>query len=97
MPNNLPNIWDVPLPHFDSITLHRINPTRNEYRFYQLKWGSTLLDDGAIIRTYGRINGGQRTMTPLPYPSLEEAWTMIVKQVHKRLKHGYQITGIRVG
>lgn len=97
MPNNLPNLLDTPLPNFNSITLHRINPERNQHRFYQVKWASTLLDDGAIIRIYGRINGGQRTLSPLPYSSIENAWSMICKQIYKRLKRGYQVTGLSVG
>jgi predicted DNA-binding WGR domain protein len=97
MPNNLPNILDTPLANFNSITLHRINPEQNEYRFYQLKWTSTLLDDGAIVRIYGRINGGQRILSPLPYSSIEDAWSMICKQIHKRLNHGYQVAGLSVG
>jgi predicted DNA-binding WGR domain protein len=90
-------IWEAPLPRFTSITLHRINPKRNEYRIYQIRWAPTLFDDGAIIRVYGRINGGQRTMSPLPYPSLADAWSMICKQIRKRLKHGYLVTGLSVG
>ena len=97
MPNNLPTISDAPLPNFNSITFQRINSRWNEYRFYQIKWAPTLLDDGAIIRVYGRINGGQRTMSPLPYPSLADAWSMICKQIRKRLKHDYLITGLSAG
>jgi len=36
----------------------------------------------------------RRIMSPLPYPSLEAAWSMICRQIYRRLKHGYQIAGL---
>jgi hypothetical protein len=36
-------------------------------------------------------DGHRRTLTPLPYPSLAEAWPLIRAILRRRLQHGYRI------
>jgi predicted DNA-binding WGR domain protein len=76
---------------FTYLLLERVNPEKNENRFYYLAWQPSLFADGAIVRSYGRKNGQRRTLTPLPYSSLAEAWTLIRTIVRRRLRNGYKI------
>lgn len=76
---------------FTYVLLERVNPEKNENRFYYLAWQQSLFSEGAIVRSYGRRDGHQRTLTPLPYPSLDEAWPLIRKILQLRLRHGYKI------
>jgi hypothetical protein len=36
---------------------HKINPEENERRFYYLEVGSSLVDEHAVLRVWGRIGG----------------------------------------
>jgi predicted DNA-binding WGR domain protein len=76
---------------FTYLLLERVNPEKNENRFYYLAWQPSLFADGAVVRSYGRKDGQRRTLTPLPYPSLTEAWPVIRAILRRRLRHGYQI------
>jgi hypothetical protein len=50
-----------------------------------------LFEEGAVVRSYGRKDGQRRTLTPLPYSSLTEAWPLIRAILRRRLRHGYKI------
>jgi predicted DNA-binding WGR domain protein len=73
------------------LLLERVNPEQNENRFYYLAWQSALFDEGTVVRSYGRKDGQRRTLTPIPYPSLAEAWPFIRAILRRRLQHGYRI------
>lgn len=73
-----------------SILLHRINPARNEYRFYLLSAGPSLLDECAVTRMWGRIGGRQRGMVT-PCNSAETADKLFNRLLKLRLRRGYQI------
>lgn len=70
--------------------LHRINPERNEKRFYAVMVGPSLLDPYAVIRFWGRIGGWQRVLIRA-VPSPEEAEKLAARLIDRRLKSGYQI------
>lgn len=78
-------------PGFTYLLLERVNPEKNENRFYYLAWQPSLFADGAVVRSYGRKDGPRRTLTPIPYPSLTEAWPLIRAILRRRLRHGYKI------
>ena len=79
---------------FTHLYFERIDPARNEYRFYYLGWQRTLFHAGAVVRIAGRLqNGHQRILAPLPYRSLDEAWYFIRATIRKRLRNGYTIVG----
>jgi hypothetical protein len=61
--------WDHPCPNFQYILFERVNPERNEHRFYYLAYGPAL-EGPAIIRRWGRKGGWQQAATPLPCDSL---------------------------
>ncbi|MBA3530651.1 MAG: WGR domain-containing protein [Ardenticatenales bacterium] len=46
--------WKTPLPTFQCVLLDREDATQNPHRFYEIRWQATLLDDGAVVRTWGR-------------------------------------------
>jgi predicted DNA-binding WGR domain protein len=83
--------WDTPPTDFRFLLFERVNPEKNESRFYYLGWQPTLLDEGAVVRLFGRKNGAQRMLTPQPYASLEEAWPLLRAIIKTRLRHGYKI------
>ncbi len=62
------------------ILLHRINPEKNEARFYLVEVGPSMLDLYAVIRLWGRIGGPQRLLIT-PCRSAEEAEALAGKLV----------------
>ena len=78
-------------PGFTYLLLERVDPEQNENRFYYLAWQSSLFDYGTVVRMYGRRDGQRRKLSPIPYPSLVEAWPLIRSIIRRRLRHGYQI------
>jgi predicted DNA-binding WGR domain protein len=69
--DGLLNIEGVPT-EFRYVLFERVNPARNESRFYYLAWQSTLFDAGAVVRLWGRKGETQREMTT-PFATLDEA------------------------
>jgi len=45
----------------------------------------------AIIRVYGRKDGFQREVAPMPVNDLADAWPLIRRVIRTRLRHGYKI------
>ena len=70
--------------------LHRINPERNEHRFYAVQVGPSLFDEHAVLRLWGRIGGYQRQMVT-PCQSPDDAQVLARQLIQRRLQHGYQI------
>jgi len=73
------------------VLLHRINPDKNEARFYVVQSGPSLLDEHAVLRMWGRIGGYQRSQV-IPCASQQEADQLVAQLVKRRLRHGYRIT-----
>jgi hypothetical protein len=65
--------------------------TRSRMRTTSTTWQPSLFAEGAIVRSYGRKDGSRRTLSPLPYTSLPEAWPVIRALIRRRLRHGYKI------
>jgi len=78
-------------PGFTYLLLERVNPAKNENHFYYVAWQLSLFAEGAVVRSYGRKDGPRRTLSPLPYASLTEAWPVIRALLRRRLRHGYKI------
>ncbi len=72
------------------VLLHRINVQKNEARFYLVSVGPSLLDSHAVMRTWGRIGGHQRSMVS-PCASAEEAQTLADRLVRRRVRRGYWV------
>lgn len=60
---------------------------------YQVSWEPTVLDDGVVVRTYGR-KGGWKRIALTPCASLEEAWPLIRAIIRTRLRHKYALAAI---
>jgi len=82
--------WAEPPADFHSLLFDRVDPAKNEDRFYFLAWHPTLLDSGAVVRIYGR-KGRSQTTRITPFPSLVDAWPTIRRHIRTRLRHGYRI------
>jgi predicted DNA-binding WGR domain protein len=78
-------------PGFTYLLLERVDLEQNENRFYYLAWQPSLFDYGTVVRMYGRRDGQQRKLSPIPYPSLADAWPLIRSIIRRRLRHGYQL------
>ncbi len=82
--------WESPPPGFRYVLFDRTEPGQNVYRFYLVAWLPTLLDDGAVVRVYGRKGVSQKIHTT-SFPSLGEAWPLIRAVIKTRLRHKYRV------
>ena len=85
---------DIPKGDVTSVLLHRVDPGKNAARFYLVMVGPSLLDPHAVLRTWGRIGGCQRSMVS-PCASAEEAQALAVRLVRRRVRRGYRIVSPR--
>ena len=70
--------------------LERINPEKNERRFYVIYFVHTLLGP-AVMRVHGRKGAWARVLPPVFFSSLEEATPYIERLVRTKVQHGYQV------
>ena len=89
----LPEQWGQPPNNFTSILFERVCPEKNENKFYWLGWQPTLIDEWAVVRIYGRKDGFQRVLSPMPFRSLAEAWSVIKQTIRARVRRGYTVVG----
>ena len=82
--------WREPPADFGQVRFDRTDLAANARRFYQVSWEPTLLEDGAVVRTYGR-KGRWKRVAVTPFPSLEAAWPFIRATIRTRLRHGYRV------
>ena len=68
----------------------RVNPERNESRFYYLSWQATLFNEGAVVRLWGR-KGESQSELATPFPTLAEAWPLLRRVIRSRLRRGYRV------
>lgn len=68
--------------------LERINPQKNEYRFYAIYFVDTLLGP-AVMRAHGRKGAWARVLPPVFFPDLEAAEPYIRHLIRRRLRRGY--------
>ena len=54
---------------FGYVVFDRTDRDADARRFYMIAWQSTLLDDGAVVRTFGRKGRWKRVLTT-PFPSV---------------------------
>ncbi len=84
--------WTEPPVDFGQVLFDRTDLAFNARRFYQVSWEPTLLDEGAVVRTYGR-KGRWKRVAVTPFPSLAAAWPFIRATIRTRLRHGYRVVG----
>ena len=82
--------WQTPPPDFRAVEFQRVNPARNEARYYYLAWQPTLFGENVVVRAWGH-KGGQRRHLVRPFASLEDAWPVIRHLIRRRLKRGYSL------
>lgn len=79
---------DQPIQTEEFCLLHRLNPARNEARFYLITTGPALFDPYAVTRFWGQIGGQQRHMVT-PCESLAEAQQLARRLMQRKLRRGY--------
>ncbi len=80
---------DTVRPGFTYLLFKRVNHAKNEFRFYSLAWQPSWFDEGAVVRMFGREDDQWRTLNPLLYAALSDAWPLLRSLI--RLRHGYRI------
>ena len=70
------------------IYLTRVEPSQNMHRFYCLDIQPNLFGEWCLIRNWGRIHSGGRSMET-PYPTLEEAEKVQEKLAKAKRGKGY--------
>lgn len=70
--------------------LHRVNPDRNEARFYAVMVGPSLGNPLSVMRFWGRIGGWQRALIT-PCATKTEARKLAGRLVASKLKKGYKV------
>jgi predicted DNA-binding WGR domain protein len=71
-----------------SITLYRVNPAKNMFRFYHVDIQSDLFGCQCVIREWGRIGRAGQTRI-VPYPTITDAQAAFEKQKAVKEKKGY--------
>lgn len=72
-----------------SVTLRRINPARNERRFYNLSVERDLLGATVLVKAWGRIGKPGRVSLE-PHESEEAAGRELRRVVSVKVKRGYR-------
>ncbi len=81
----------APLPAWDAyIRFERSVPERNVRREYALYVGPDLFGGWALLRTWGRTGGFQRSRSRC-FPSRDHARALAERIARRRLSRGYRI------
>lgn len=75
--------------------LVRIDPARNERRFYMVVIQPTFLGAWCVVRVHGRIDASSRTLPPIECPSPEAAQSLADFFIGWKLRRGYTLTAGR--
>lgn len=71
--------------------LHRINPEKNEARYYRVEVGPCIHSLYAVHRVWGRIGRRRSGFLIMPCASAEEAKVLAEKLAKRKLKRGYMV------
>lgn len=66
-----------------------INLAQNHRRFYRIAIEPTLLGPVCVTRSYGRLRGFNRTLAPIEYKDIDQAFSLAERLIAKRIKRGY--------
>jgi predicted DNA-binding WGR domain protein len=69
--------------------LHRINPEKNEARYYRVEVRPCISSFYAVHRVWGRIGRRRSGFLIMPCGSAEEAKVLAEKVARRKLKRGY--------
>ncbi|HXV98623.1 MAG TPA: WGR domain-containing protein [Anaerolineae bacterium] len=69
--------------------LHRINPEKNEARYYRVEVRSCLASPYAVYRIWGRISRRRSGFVITPCISAAEAKALARQLVRRKIKRGY--------
>jgi predicted DNA-binding WGR domain protein len=66
----------------------RVNPKKNEARFYNLDFQPTLFGQTALVREWGRLGAGSTQRSDW-FPSRDEAKEELERAIKRRVQRGY--------
>jgi len=70
----------------------RINPARNDRRWYVVAWGPTLFGDWAVTRAWGRLGSGWSQRRVQEFPTADQARAEVEAQAGRRERRGYVVS-----
>ncbi len=73
-----------------SVRLVSIDPARNRFRVFVLRWQPTLWDSPALVRTWGRVGAAGRSRV-VAVPDGTDPWATVRRVLRRRLGHGYRV------
>lgn len=82
-------------PNFSYVEMIHEGGDGKAWRWYRIGWEQTIVG-WAVVRMYGRRNQTKRTLPPLAFESLDEAWPKIRSVLQKRLREGYELNAPEV-
>jgi predicted DNA-binding WGR domain protein len=71
-----------------------VDPTKNRFRAYELRWQPALWGGVLLVRTWGRA-GARRRAAVRAYPDRASARPDIERAVRRRLRRGYRLVEAR--
>lgn len=72
----------------NSVTLYRVDPDKNMFRYYRLDIQTDLFNNECLVREWGRIGRGGQTRS-IPFYTKEEAQAAFYKQQRAKERRGY--------
>jgi predicted DNA-binding WGR domain protein len=76
------------------VRFESVDPARQRFRFYELRWQTTLWGGVAVVRVWGRLGtpGHSRVRE---YPDRGAAAPDVERAVRRRLRRGYRLVAAR--
>ena len=72
------------------VRLESIDPERNRFRFFLLRWQPTLWNGPALVRTWGRVGAAGRSRV-VEVPDGSDPQETVRRVLRRRLRHGYRV------
>lgn len=72
------------------LRLARLDPVQPRPHFYALSWQPSLFDEGALLRSWGRVGARGRTVVAR-YADRDTAQPVIQRLVQRQLRQGYRV------
>jgi predicted DNA-binding WGR domain protein len=72
------------------LRLARLDPVQQRQRFYALIWQPSLVDEGALLRSWGWVGARGRTVVAR-YADRDTAQPVIQRLIQRQLRQGYRV------
>ena len=72
------------------VRLESIDPARNRFRFFILRWQPTLWNGPALVRSWGRVGALGRSRV-VDVPDGSDPQETVRRVLRRRMGHGYRL------